>query len=94
MNLMNHLSCSGIISIVVNISECHYGKDSYGEDYLMEQVSDVVAVACRAAADAGIRSVCVTNFSWDFIYAEYVMAAGYHHRSIVWQVLRHTIFCN
>lgn len=26
------------------------------------QVSDVVPVACRAAADAGIRSVCVTNF--------------------------------
>lgn len=24
--------------------------------------------------------------SWDFIYAEYVMAAGYDHRSIVWQV--------
>jgi hypothetical protein len=24
--------------------------------------------------------------SWDFIYAEYVMAAGNHHRSIVWQV--------
>lgn len=24
--------------------------------------------------------------SWDFIYAEYIMAAGYHHRSIVWQV--------
>ncbi|KAG8491107.1 hypothetical protein CXB51_014251 [Gossypium anomalum] len=49
-------------------------------------VSDVVPVACRAAAEAGIRSVCVTNFSWDFIYAEYVMAAGYHHRSIVWQI--------
>ncbi|XP_057490577.1 L-arabinokinase-like isoform X2 [Actinidia eriantha] len=50
-------------------------------------VSDVVPVACCAAADAGIRSVCVTNFSWDFIYAEHVMAAGLHHRSIVWQVL-------
>ncbi|KAJ6434761.1 hypothetical protein OIU84_000072 [Salix udensis] len=49
-------------------------------------VSDVVPVVCRAAADAGIRSVCVTNFSWDFIYAEYVMATGNHHRSIVWQV--------
>lgn len=24
--------------------------------------------------------------SWDFIYAEYVMDAGRHHRSIVWQV--------
>uniref|UniRef100_A0A7C9CUA8 L-arabinokinase n=1 Tax=Opuntia streptacantha TaxID=393608 RepID=A0A7C9CUA8_OPUST len=49
-------------------------------------VSDVVPVACRAAADAGIPCVCVTNFSWDFIYAEYVMAAGHHHRSIVWQI--------
>ncbi|WZZ18748.1 hypothetical protein YC2023_111837 [Brassica napus] len=28
----------------------------------LEKVSDVVPVACRAAADAGIRSVCVTNF--------------------------------
>lgn len=27
-----------------------------------------------------------TICSWDFIYAEYIMAAGYHHRSIVWQV--------
>nr|XP_043640289.1 L-arabinokinase-like [Erigeron canadensis] len=56
-------------------------------------VSDVVAVACRAAADAGIRSVCVTNFSWDFIYAEYVMAAGYHHRSIVWQIAEDYSHC-
>lgn len=56
-------------------------------------VSDVVAVACRAAADAGIRSVCVTNFSWDFIYAEYVMAAGIHHRSIVWQIAEDYSHC-
>ncbi|GJR45923.1 L-arabinokinase-like protein [Tanacetum coccineum] len=63
------------------------------EDCLMEQVSDVVAVACRAAADAGIRSVCVTNFSWDFIYAEYVMDAGYHHRSIVWQIAEDYSHC-
>ncbi|KAF7097436.1 hypothetical protein CFC21_099253 [Triticum aestivum] len=49
-------------------------------------VSDVVPVVCRAAADAGIRSVCIGNFSWDSIYAEYIMAAGYHHRSIVWQI--------
>ncbi|RZC47041.1 hypothetical protein C5167_040011 [Papaver somniferum] len=52
----------------------------------LEKVSDVVPIACRAADDAGIRSACVTNFSWDFIYAEYVMAAGHHHRSIVWQI--------
>ncbi|KAM7265408.1 hypothetical protein ACFE04_003091 [Oxalis oulophora] len=56
-------------------------------------VSDVVPVACRAAADAGIRSVCVTNFSWDFIYAEYVMAAGQHHRSIVWQIAEDYSHC-
>ncbi|XP_047325934.1 L-arabinokinase [Impatiens glandulifera] len=56
-------------------------------------VSDVVPVACRAAADAGIRAVCVTNFSWDFIYAEYVMAAGYHHRSIVWQIAEDYSHC-
>ncbi|KAJ4963559.1 hypothetical protein NE237_023498 [Protea cynaroides] len=56
-------------------------------------VSDVVPVACRAAAEAGIRSVCVTNFSWDFIYAEYVMAAGFHHRSIVWQIAEDYSHC-
>ncbi|GLJ10428.1 hypothetical protein SUGI_0128050 [Cryptomeria japonica] len=56
-------------------------------------VSDVVPVACRAAADAGIPSVCVTNFSWDFIYAEYVMAAGHHHRSIVWQIAEDYSHC-
>ncbi|KAK4490886.1 hypothetical protein RD792_001601 [Penstemon davidsonii] len=57
------------------------------------KVSDVVPVACRAAADAGVRSVCVTNFSWDFIYAEYVMAAGHHHRSIVWQIAEDYSHC-
>ncbi|KAJ4707647.1 L-arabinokinase-like [Melia azedarach] len=56
-------------------------------------VSDVVPVACRAAADAGIRSVCVTNFSWDFIYAEYVMAAGQNHRSIIWQIAEDYSHC-
>lgn len=56
-------------------------------------VSDVVPVACRAASDAGIRSVCVTNFSWDFIYAEYVTAAGYHHRSIIWQIAEDYSHC-
>ncbi|XP_051151499.1 L-arabinokinase-like [Andrographis paniculata] len=56
-------------------------------------VSDVVPVACRAAAEAGIPSVCVTNFSWDFIYAEYVMAAGHHHRSIVWQIAEDYSHC-
>ncbi|KAK7845440.1 l-arabinokinase, partial [Quercus suber] len=49
-------------------------------------ISDVVPIACRAAADAGIRSVCVTNFSWDFIYVEYVMVAGSHYRSVLQQI--------
>uniref|UniRef100_A0A0C9S778 TSA: Wollemia nobilis Ref_Wollemi_Transcript_13892_3889 transcribed RNA sequence n=1 Tax=Wollemia nobilis TaxID=56998 RepID=A0A0C9S778_9CONI len=56
-------------------------------------VSDVVPVACRAAVDAGIPVVCVTNFSWDFIYAEYVVAAGHHHRSIVWQIAEDYSHC-
>ncbi|KAK1577489.1 hypothetical protein Q3G72_022231 [Acer saccharum] len=54
-----------------------------------KEESFIHPVACCAAADAGIRSVCVTNFSWDFIYAEYVMAAGNNHRSIVWQGICH-----
>ncbi|KAM3694080.1 hypothetical protein ACB098_07G030800 [Castanea mollissima] len=49
-------------------------------------ISDVVPIACRAAADAGICSVCVSNFSWDFIYAEYVMVAGSHYRSVLQQI--------
>lgn len=56
-------------------------------------VSDVVPVICRAAADAGIRSVCVTNFSWDFIYAEYVMTEGFQHHSIVWQIAEDYSHC-
>ncbi|KAL6330600.1 hypothetical protein AAG906_003207 [Vitis piasezkii] len=56
-------------------------------------VSDVVPVVCQAAANAGISSVCVSNFSWDFIYAEYVMAAGYDHRSIVWQIAQDYSHC-
>ncbi|KAL5224714.1 hypothetical protein ABZP36_011353 [Zizania latifolia] len=29
---------------------------------------------------------------WDFIYAEYVVAAGNHHRSIVWQICWDLVF--
>ncbi|CAK9216976.1 unnamed protein product [Sphagnum jensenii] len=49
-------------------------------------VSDIVPIACKAAAQVGIPSVCVSNFSWDFIYSEYVTVAGNDHRSIVWQI--------
>jgi hypothetical protein len=56
------------------VSRVHFNlvlKDKNGENeenwwiaflLIWKQVSDVVPVACRAAADAGIRSVCVTNF--------------------------------
>ncbi|XP_052200216.1 L-arabinokinase-like [Diospyros lotus] len=56
-------------------------------------VSDVVPIACRAAADAGIRVVCISNFSWDFIYSEYVMAAGHNDRSIIWQIAEDYSHC-
>ncbi|KAL6603262.1 hypothetical protein ACP70R_043623 [Stipagrostis hirtigluma subsp. patula] len=57
-------------------------------------VSDVVPVACRAAADAGIRSVCIANYGWDFIYEEYIIAAGYHHQSIVCQIVEDYSHCD
>ncbi|TVU07715.1 hypothetical protein EJB05_41081 [Eragrostis curvula] len=56
-------------------------------------VSDVVPVVCRVAADVGIRSVCIGNFSWDFIYAEYIMG-GSHHQSIVWQIAEDYSHCD
>nr|CAB3494936.1 unnamed protein product [Digitaria exilis] len=60
----------------------------------LEKVSDVVPVVCRVAADMGIRSVCIGNFSWDYIYSEYIMDAGYHHRSIVWQIAEDYAHCD
>jgi len=43
-----------------------------------------VSVSLWSVCNTLIAYLCF--FSWDFIYAEYVMAAGLHHRSIVWQV--------
>ncbi|AQK66875.1 L-arabinokinase [Zea mays] len=57
-------------------------------------VSDVVPIVCKVASDLGVRSVCIGNFSWDFIYAEYIMEAGYHHRSIVWQIAEDYSHCD
>lgn len=57
--------------------------------------TDIVPIACKAAAEAGIPSVCVSNFSWDFIYSEYVTVAGKHHQSVVWQIAEdysHSLF--
>eukprot|EP00897_Mesotaenium_endlicherianum_P001404 jgi/Mesen1/1291/ME000013S00789 len=49
-------------------------------------VSDVVPLACTAASQAGVPAICVSNFSWDFIYSEYVTQAGAQHRALVWQI--------
>ncbi|KAK6152151.1 hypothetical protein DH2020_014786 [Rehmannia glutinosa] len=55
--------------------------------------SDAVPVACRAAADAGIPAVCVTNFSWDFIYAVHD-GGGHHIHSIIWQIAEDYSHCD
>lgn len=39
-------------------------------------VTDIVPMPCQAAAMAGIVSVAVTNFSWDFVYSEYLARHG------------------
>uniref|UniRef100_A0A0D9WTU1 GHMP kinase N-terminal domain-containing protein n=1 Tax=Leersia perrieri TaxID=77586 RepID=A0A0D9WTU1_9ORYZ len=57
-------------------------------------ISDVVPVACRVAADVGIPSVCIGNFSWDYIYAEYIVASGDHLRSVVWQIAEDYSHCD
>eukprot|EP00850_Spirogloea_muscicola_P015467 SM000118S25610 [mRNA] locus=s118:402012:411493:+ [translate_table: standard] len=49
-------------------------------------VSDVVPIACAAAARASVPAVCVSNFSWDFVYSEYVMEAGHEYQDIVGQI--------
>ena len=49
-------------------------------------VSDIVPIAFAAAKEAGLKSVGVSNFSWDFIYSEYLLSAGATHRAIVWQI--------
>jgi hypothetical protein len=49
-------------------------------------VSDIVPLACVAAAVAGVPCICVTNFSWDFIYSEYLTSAGSEFRKLVWRI--------
>ena len=39
-------------------------------------VVDVAPMACTAARRAGIPAVVTSNFSWDYIYAEYVNRVG------------------
>ena len=54
---------------------------------------DCVPVACAAAARARVPCVCVTNFSWDFIYADFMVAAGKESRHIVWQIAEDYASC-
>ncbi len=49
-------------------------------------ISDIVPLACVAAASAGIPCIAVSNFSWDFIYSEYLTAAGSAFKDLVWQI--------
>lgn len=49
-------------------------------------VSDIVPLAFVASLRAGVPSVAVSNFSWDFIYSEYLTTAGSQFRKLVWQI--------
>jgi L-arabinokinase len=49
-------------------------------------VVDIAPMACTAAARAGVRCVVCTNFTWDYIYAEYVETQGVRFRSLCEQI--------
>jgi L-arabinokinase len=49
-------------------------------------ISDIVPLACVSAATAGVPCIAVSNFSWDFIYSEYLTAAGSAFKDLVWQI--------
>lgn len=47
---------------------------------------DIAPIACAAAHMARVPAVVVTNFSWDFIYAEYVQSEGQIFRKLLDQI--------
>ncbi|KAK9803166.1 hypothetical protein WJX72_006956 [[Myrmecia] bisecta] len=49
-------------------------------------VTDIVPIVCAAARAAGVPCVGVSNFSWDFIYSEYLTSVGSNYRKMVWQI--------
>ena len=51
-------------------------------------VTDIVPLACAAAARAGLPCVGCSNFSWDFVYADYFVeeARSDALRRVVWQI--------
>ncbi len=64
-------------------------------------VADAPALGCAAAARAGISSVVVSNFTWDWIYGEYreyldvaprlipTIQAAYRHADAAWRLPMH-----
>ena len=48
-------------------------------------VTDVAAIPCAAAAAAGIPAVILSNFTWDWIYAEFLDAYPELAAIINWQ---------
>jgi len=48
-------------------------------------VSDVAALPCAAAAAAGVPAVILSNFSWDWIYAEFLDTYPELAAIIAWQ---------
>jgi hypothetical protein len=49
-------------------------------------VTDVVPLACAVAREAGLPCIAVSNFSWDFIFSEYLIAAGSGFRRLIMQI--------
>ena len=49
-------------------------------------VTDIVPLACVAAVAANLPCIAVSNFSWDFIFSEYLTDAGSAFKDIVWQI--------
>jgi len=50
-------------------------------------VSDIVPLACTAAREAGVPCAAVSNFSWDFVYSDYLTEVGADMtQSLVWQI--------
>lgn len=49
-------------------------------------VADIVPLACAAAKRSGCKIAVCTNFSWDFIFSEYLLNASQSYRSMINQI--------
>jgi len=59
--------------------------DGLRRDGVALVVTDVAALPCAAAAAAGIPAVILSNFTWDWIYAEFLDAHPELAAIIAWQ---------